>query len=73
MESAPLPENALLLSLRKRPDMTALWKDLPLPVISSYTEWKQAAHPADLAAWRLWAQCCHLPDTLPFTEKTVTL
>ena len=69
----PLPENALLLGLRKNSAMTAFWKSLPFPVISSFTEWKKAAHPADLAAWRLWAQCCRLPDTLPFSEKIVTV
>ena len=71
--SLSLPDSALLLGLRKNPEMTSLWKDLPLPVVSSFTEWKKAAHPADLLAWRLWAQCCRLPDTLPFTEKTITL
>ncbi len=69
LKSAPLPESALLLGLRSNPEMTALWKDSSFPVISSFTEWKTAAHPADLAAWRLWAQCCRLPDTLPFSEK----
>ena len=73
IDSAPLPENALLLGLRKRAEMTALWKSLSLPVISSYTEWKTAAHPSDLAAWRLWAQCCCLPDTLPFSEKIISV
>ena len=73
LASVPLPENALLLGLRKNPDMTARWKQLSLPVISSFTEWKKAAHPADLLAWRLWAQCCRLPATLPFSEKTVSL
>lgn len=72
-EGVPLPENALLLGLRKNSAMTAFWKSLPFPVISSFTEWKKAAHPADLAAWRLWAQCCRLPDTLPFSEKIVTV
>ena len=72
-ESVPLPENALLLGLRKNSAMTAFWKSLPFPVISSFTEWKKAAHPADLAAWRLWAQCCRLPDTLPFSDKVVTV
>ena len=72
-ENIPLPDHALLLGLRKDPRMTALWKDLPIPVISSFTEWKKAAHPADLAAWRLWAQCCRLPDTLPFSEKIVSV
>jgi hypothetical protein len=72
-ESVPLPENALLLGLRTNSAMTAFWKSLPFPVISSFTEWKKAAHPADLAAWRLWAQCCRLPDTLPFSEKIVSI
>ena len=69
---APLPECALLLGLRKRPEMTALWKALTIPVVASFTGWKKAAHPSDLAAWRLWAQCCRLPDTLPFTEKVIS-
>lgn len=73
INGAPLPENALLLGLRKNREMTARWKDLPFPVISSFTEWKKAAHPADLAAWRLWAQCSRLPDTLPFSEPIVTM
>ena len=72
-DSAPLPDRALLLGLRRNPRMTALWNSLPIPVVSSYTEWKKAAHPSDLAAWRLWAMCCRLPDTLPFTEKIAML
>ena len=71
LEQLSLPGSALLLGLRKNPDMTALWKSLPVHVFSSFTEWKKTAHPADLAAWRLWAQCCRLPDTLPFTEQIV--
>ena len=73
LDSLSFPDCALLLGLRRRSDMTGYWKTLPVPVISSFAEWKKAAHPADLAAWRLWAQCCHLPDTLPFTEKTIAL
>ena len=73
LSSLPLPESALLLGLKRRPAMTALWKQLSLPVVSSFAEWKKTAHPADLLAWRLWAQCCRLPDTLPFSEKTVSL
>ena len=69
----PLPGHALLLGLRRNPRITGRWKSLSFPVISSFSEWKKAAHPADLAAWRLWAQCCRLPDTLPFTEKTAVL
>ena len=72
LSSLPLPANALLLGLRRNPEMTASWKDLPLRVVSSFTEWKKAAHPADVSAWRLWAQCSHMPDTLPFSEKTVS-
>lgn len=71
--SVPVPESALLLGLRRNPEMTAVWKSLSVPVIPSFTEWKKTAHPADVLAWRLWAQCCRLPDTLPFSEKTVTL
>ena len=69
LDSLPLPDSALLLALRKNPEMTALWKDLPLPVISSFSEWKKTARPEELAAWSLWAQCCRLPDTLPMPEK----
>ena len=70
---APLPENALLLGLRKRPEMTAMWKSLSFPVISSFTEWRKAASAADLAAWSLWARCCRLPDTLPFSEQIISI
>ena len=73
LSSLPLPENALLLGLRRNQEMTARWKHLSLPVISSFTDWKKAAHPADLAAWRLWTLCSHLPDTWPFSEKTISL
>ena len=73
IQDAPLPDYALLLGLRKKPEMTALWKSQQIPVIASFTEWKKAACPADLAAWRLWSQCCRLPDTLPFSEKLVSL
>lgn len=69
----PLHDHAFLLGLRKNPQMTASWKELPIPVISSFTEWKKAAVPAELAAWHLWAQCTRLPDTLPFSEKLVSL
>ena len=71
--SAPLPENALLLGLRKRPEMTALWKDRSFPIVSSFSEWKKEAAPADLAAWRLWARCCSLPDSLPFSEQIISI
>ena len=73
LDNQPLPDHALLLGLRRNSEMTALWKTLSIPVISSFADWKTIAAPTDLAAWRLWAQCCRLPDTLPFTEKLVSL
>ena len=73
LASLSLPENALLLGLKRKAEMTVLWKKQMLPVVSSFTEWKKKAHPADLAAWRLWVQCCRLPDTLPYTETIVTI
>lgn len=73
LSSLSLPQSALLLGLKKSSGMTALWKDRPVSVVPSFTGWKKTAHPADLLAWRLWAQCCRLPDTLPFSEKTVSL
>ncbi len=73
METVPLPDHAFLLGLRKRPEMTALWKSTPVPVITSFTDWKKTALPADLAAWRIWALCAGLPDTLPFTEKLISI
>ncbi len=72
LSSLPLPENALLLGLKRKAEMTVLWKKQTLPVVSSFTEWKKTAHPADLLTWRLWAQCCRLPDTLPFSEKIIS-
>ncbi|MBO4471238.1 MAG: nucleotidyltransferase family protein [Clostridia bacterium] len=73
LDNQPLPDHALLLGLRRNSEMTALWKTLSIPVISSFADWKTIAAPTDLAAWRLWAQCCRLPNTLPFTEKVVAL
>lgn len=73
LASLPLPSEALLLGLRKNPEMTALWKARQIPVVPSFTEWKKTAHPADPAAWSLWALCCGLADTLPFSEKVIAL
>lgn len=66
-EDAPPPSRAVLLGLRKNPEMTALWRDAEIPVSS---RWE---NPADLRAWSLWAQCAGLPDTLPWTEKAAVL
>ena len=73
LNDLPLPGSGLLLGLRRQSGITSLWKkSTSFPVVASFTEWKKAASPADLTAWRLWAQCCRLPDTLPFTEPIVT-
>ena len=69
----PLPDRALLLGLRRNAEMTAFWRGLPVHVVSSFSDWADKAHPAELSAWRVWAQCCRLPDTLPFTEKIISL
>ena len=72
VDNAPLPDRTLLLALRKHPAMTESWKSLPIRIASSAREWVDLADPADLVAWRIWAQCCHRPDTLPCTEMVYT-
>ncbi len=72
IRSLPLPSLALLTALRKRNVPTERWKDLPVRVVSSSVEWKKYADPEDILSWRLRSLCCHLPDTLPFTEKIYT-
>ena len=62
-EKAPLPEKAVLLGLRRKPEMTALWRERK-DLITSAFEAKE-----DLTAWRLWALCAGLPDSLPGTER----
>jgi len=69
----PCPSAALLLALRKNASLTASWRKTPVRVCPDPVAWRPEASAADLTAWRLWAQCCGLPDTLPFTEKTVAV
>lgn len=68
------PPEALLLGLRRNPEITAPWRDLPLSVLSSL---KESKHPSlwetDGKAWKIWAQCASLPDTLPFSSRLETL
>ncbi len=74
LRTAPLPEAAALLAFRRNPAMTGRWKELPVRVLSSPGEWREAADYQDnLAAYRLWSQCCHQPDTLPFSVKMTVL
>ncbi len=72
LESLVPPDRTLLLSLRKGTSLSDRWKDLPVHIHTSPAEWKKAADPEDLAAWRLWAVCCGLPDSIPFSEKIYT-
>ena len=67
VKETPLPERGVLLGLRKNPQMTALWRQ---GACSVTTDWDDET---DLKAWRLWAQCAGYPDTLPWTEKVVSL
>lgn len=65
LAAEPLPRKAVLLGLRKNPEMTALWREKGR-IGPDWTE------EADLRAWRIWSLCAGLPDTLPWTERTVT-
>jgi predicted nucleotidyltransferase len=65
LDREPLPEQAVLLGLRKHPGMTALWREKQ-DLISR--EWR---HETDLLAWKTWALCAGLPDTLPRSERVI--
>lgn len=72
IRALPLPAATLLLSLRKKNVPTDTWKNLPVHIAVSASQWRDIADPEDLAAWRLWASCCRMDDTLPFTERIYT-
>ena len=73
LPASPPPE-VLLLGLRKNQDFTASWRNLPLRILSTLRESKNPPlWETDLTAWKIWAQCASLPDTLPFSEKMVTM
>ena len=69
LDSLSAPDHTLLRALRKKTACSECWKDLPVHIHATPTEWKKAADPEDLAAWKLWAGCCGLPDTVPFSER----
>ncbi|MCR5296976.1 MAG: nucleotidyltransferase family protein [Clostridiales bacterium] len=73
VDSLPLPSVTMLLAMRKNPEMTSGWKDLPVRICASFPEWRNLADPEDLAAWRIWALAAGAPDTLPFTEKILSV
>jgi hypothetical protein len=53
--------------------MTSGWKALPVHICASFPELRNLADPEDLAAWRIWALAAGAPDTLPFTEKILSV
>lgn len=67
LEAMPLPEKAVLLGLRNRPEMTALWREKQPLVTTDFTE------ETDLRAWKLWGLWAGFPDTLPHTEKVIRI
>ena len=69
LDGLPLPKVTLLLAIRRKKVPTDQWKDLPVRISSSAVEWRKFADPEDLLVWRIWACCCHLQNTLPFSEK----
>jgi hypothetical protein len=60
LKHAALPGAAGLLAFRSLPRMTSCWKDLPVPVLSSWQLWRDSGdYQANLEGWRIYAQCCH--------------
>ena len=57
----------MLLGLRNRPEMTALWRGKKPLITTRFTE------EPDLRAWRLWGLWTGLPDTLPEKERVVRI
>lgn len=72
LRKLPPPSATLLLALRKSKALTERWKDLPVRIWGSYSEWRNASDPEDLLVWRLWAECCGMPDTLPYKQQIYT-
>ena len=72
LDNLPLPQQTLLLALRKEKARTESWPDLPVRICTSSAAWKAVADPEDLRSWSLRASLCDQPDTLPFSEKIYT-
>ncbi len=68
LESAPLPDTALLLAIKRNPSLTGSWKNGPVRVLSA-SKWQAQADPEDLAAWRLWSLASGLPASYLFTSR----
>ena len=69
--SLSLPDVSLLLALRKEKVPTDRWNDLPVRIVSA-SVWRTLAAPEDSLCWQLWADCCHRPETMPYTERIYT-
>ena len=74
VREAPLPSSAALLAFRINRTMMQHWKGQSLPIFSSSSGWQTTPdYQANLQAYRCWALCRRLPDTLPFTQRLFTL
>ena len=71
LAGASLPDSALLLALKRNPSLTGSWKNASVHVCGA-PEYLNAADPAELHAWRLWALAAGLPASWPFTQKLLT-
>ena len=68
LDCLPLPDTALLLAIRKNPVMTERWKNAGIQVLTA-PEWQKTTARPELEAWRLWALCCRMPGSFPFSER----
>ena len=67
LESIPLPEETLLLGMKRNPEMTAAWRDVNIRICSSPKEL-----PPD-PAWKFWSQCAGLTEDWFYRQKLVTV
>ena len=66
LESCPLPEKTLLLGMKRKPLMTAAWRNIGIRICSSPKELQPDP------AWKLWSQCAGLPEDWFFRQKMLT-
>ena len=72
LEHLPLPDSALLLAIRKKTVMTEGWKNSVFRILTA-AEWQKTAARPELEAWRLWALCCGMPGSFPFSERLAVI
>lgn len=68
LDRLPLPDSALLLAIRRKTVMTERWKGSGFHVLTA-SRWQKTAARPELDAWRLWALCCGMPGSFPFSER----